>query len=95
MSAEALFLCLIVQQDSAHISKTVAGFQLEDPFGINQQLNEDQRMISNSAAQYAQGKLVPRLRQTYRDEYTDPAIFRDMGNWDCWAQPSKLMAVPG
>jgi glutaryl-CoA dehydrogenase len=55
------------------------GFNWEDPFGLNQQLNEDQRMIRDSAAQYAQGKLAPRVRQAYRDEYTDQKIFREMG----------------
>ena len=51
----------------------------EDPFLLNLQLSEDQRMIRDSAAQYAQAKLAPRVRQAYRDEYTDPAIFREMG----------------
>ena len=36
-------------------------------------------MVRDSARQYAQDKLLPRVRQAFRDEHTDRAIFNEMG----------------
>jgi glutaryl-CoA dehydrogenase len=46
---------------------------------MNDQLTEDERMMRDSARAYAQEKLLPRVTQAYREEKTDPAIFREMG----------------
>lgn len=54
-------------------------FNWEDPFHLESQLTEDERMIRDSARDYAQDKLLPRIREAYRNETTDPAIFREMG----------------
>ncbi|SHM08427.1 glutaryl-CoA dehydrogenase [Paracoccus solventivorans] len=54
-------------------------FDWEDPFRLNDQLSEDERMMRDSARAYAQEKLQPRVIAAYRDEATDPAIFREMG----------------
>ncbi len=54
-------------------------FDWEDPFRLNEQLSEDERMMRDSARAYAQEKLQPRVIAAYRDEATDPAIFREMG----------------
>ncbi len=51
----------------------------QDPFLLEQQLSDEQRMVRDSARQYAAAKLAPRVRQAFRDESTDPAIFREMG----------------
>ncbi len=51
----------------------------QDPFGLEQQLTEEQRMVRDSARQYAQGKLQPRVRDAFRSEETDVNIFREMG----------------
>ncbi len=51
----------------------------QDPFLLEQQLTEEQRMVRDSARQYAQEQLAPRLQQAFREESTDPAIFREMG----------------
>jgi len=67
----------------------------EDPFLLNLQLSEDQRMIRDSAAQYAQAKLAPRVRQAYRDEYTDPAIFREMGELGLLGSTIEGYGCPG
>ncbi len=56
-----------------------AKFNWEDPFLLEQQLTEEQRMVRDTARQYAQEKLAPRVREAYRNESTDPAIFREMG----------------
>ncbi len=56
-----------------------AQFQWDDPFLLEGQLTEDERMVRDSARGYAQEKLLPRVRNSFRNEQTDPAIFREMG----------------
>ena len=56
-----------------------ASFNWEDPLLLDTQLTEEERMVRDAAAEYAQGKLMPRILDAYRNETTDPAIFREMG----------------
>ena len=56
-----------------------ATFNWADPLLMDTQLSEDERMVRDAAAEYAQGKLMPRIHDAYRNETTDPAIFREMG----------------
>jgi glutaryl-CoA dehydrogenase len=51
----------------------------EDAFRLEDQLSEEERMLRDGARAYAQEKLQPRVIAAYRDEATDPAIFREMG----------------
>ncbi|RVK95242.1 acyl-CoA dehydrogenase [Sinorhizobium meliloti] len=55
-------------------------FQWDDPFLLEDQLSEDERMIRDTARAYAQEKLQPRVIEAYREETTDPSIFREMGD---------------
>lgn len=54
-------------------------FNWHDPFLIEQQLTEDERMIRDTAYAYCQDKLMPRVLEQFRNEQTDPKIFREMG----------------
>jgi len=54
-------------------------FDWADPFLLNDQLTEDERMVRDTAAAYAQDKLQPRVIEAYAKETTDPSIFREMG----------------
>ncbi len=54
-------------------------FDWEDPFRLNDQLTEEERMLRDAARAYAQEKLQPRVVAAYREETTDPSIFREMG----------------
>ncbi len=54
-------------------------FVWEDPFLLEDQLSEDERMIRDTARAYAQEKLQPRVIDAYREEKTEPGIFREMG----------------
>ena len=54
-------------------------YNWQDPFLMDEQLNEEERMVRDTAKQYAQDKLLPRVREAYRNEETDPEIFREMG----------------
>ena len=46
---------------------------------MGEQLSEEERMVRDTARQYAQNKLLPRVKNAYRNEETDPAIFCEMG----------------
>lgn len=56
-----------------------APFNWEDPLLLEQQLSDEERMVRNSAAQFAQAQLAPRVLEAFRHEQTDPSIFREMG----------------
>ncbi|MDY6816453.1 MAG: acyl-CoA dehydrogenase [Pseudomonadota bacterium] len=56
-----------------------ASFNWEDPLLLDQQLTEDERMVRDSARQFAESKLRPRVLEAFRNEQTDPEIFREMG----------------
>ena len=61
------------------MSKSKASFNWADPLLLDTQLSEQERMVRDAAAEYAQGRLMPRIHDAYRNETTDPAIFREMG----------------
>jgi glutaryl-CoA dehydrogenase len=54
-------------------------FKWDDPLLLDQQLNEEERMVRETAHAYAQEKLMPRITQAFRHETTDPALFAEMG----------------
>ncbi len=54
-------------------------FKWDDPFLLEEQLTDEERMIRDTARSYAQKKLQPRVIKAYRDEDFDPAILREMG----------------
>ncbi len=56
-----------------------ASFNWEDPLLLDQQLTEEERMVRDSARQYCQDKLMPRVLNSFRNEQTDVEIFREMG----------------
>ena len=60
-------------------SSASARFDWTDPLLLEDQLDEEQRMIRDAARDYAQAKLLPRAIRHYREEGWDPAIMREMG----------------
>ncbi|MBO9377021.1 acyl-CoA dehydrogenase [Sphingomonas histidinilytica] len=54
-------------------------FDWADPFQLDDQLTDDERMIRDAAHAYAQERLQPRVIKAYAEEHTDPEIFREMG----------------
>lgn len=56
-----------------------AAFNWEDPLLLDTQLSEDERMVRDAARDYCQDKLLPRVLEAFRNETTDPTIFREMG----------------
>jgi glutaryl-CoA dehydrogenase len=51
----------------------------DDPFSLQSQLTEEERLVQKTAQDYAQDRLAPKVREAFRHERTDPAIFREMG----------------
>ena len=56
-----------------------AVFKWDDPLDLESELTEVERMVRDTARDYAQEKLFPRVIAANRDGQTDPAIFREMG----------------
>ena len=54
-------------------------FAWDDPFLLEDQLDEEERMIRDTARAYAQDRLQPRVIEAFENEESDPAIFREMG----------------
>ncbi|HEX5392302.1 MAG TPA: acyl-CoA dehydrogenase [Rhodocyclaceae bacterium] len=50
-----------------------------DPFFLDQQLSEEERLVRDSAHAYCQERLAPRVTEAFRHEKTDREIFREMG----------------
>ena len=60
--------------------KDITGsFRWDDPFLLDEELTEEERMIQGTARSYAQDRLAPRVRDAFRREHTDRAIFDEMG----------------
>jgi glutaryl-CoA dehydrogenase len=56
-----------------------AAFKWDDPLDLEAELTEEERMVRDTARDYAQEKLFPRVIAANRDGKTDPVIFREMG----------------
>jgi len=69
----------IERKISAKDAPDLSRFDWDDPFRLEDQLTEDERMMRDAAQTYAQEKLQPRVIEAYREEKTDPAIFAEMG----------------
>ena len=59
--------------------KPKAEFVWSDPLLLDQQLTQEERMLRDAAHDYCQGKLAPRVLESFRQEKTDLQIFREMG----------------
>ncbi len=66
-------------QDPASITLTGGRFLWEDPFLLEELLTAEERMIRDTARQYAQEKLMPRIIDWNRREHFDPVVMREMG----------------
>jgi glutaryl-CoA dehydrogenase len=61
---------------------TKARFEWSDPFLLDQQLTDDERMIRDTARDYCKDKLAPRALPMFRSEGVDTSIFREFGALD-------------
>src|SRR5690349_22100140 len=61
------------------IAQTKPTFKWDDPLLLDEELAEEERMVRDTAHAYAQEKLLPRVKDAFRNETTDPTIFQEMG----------------
>ena len=61
------------------MGETNTAFNWADPLLLEAQLSAEERMVRDAAHAYAQGSLAPRVLEAFRNESTDAAVFREMG----------------
>jgi len=66
-------------RDRAMTKHVKSVFAWADPFLLEDQLTEEERLIRDTARDYAQDRLAPRIVEAYLEEKTDRAIFTEMG----------------
>ncbi|MBA3525510.1 MAG: acyl-CoA dehydrogenase family protein, partial [Sphingomonas sp.] len=54
-------------------------FDWADPFDLEGQLTDEEKLVRDTAEGYAQEKLQPRVTKAYMDESFDRAILSEMG----------------
>lgn len=79
-------------------SRGMAGFvpfNWQDPFDLESQLTEEEVLIRNSARQFAQENLMPRVQEAFRNEHFDPAIMRELGEMGLLGATINGYGCPG
>ena len=69
----------ITMTDYSRVTLTGGQFKWDDPLLLEEQLSNEERMIRDTAREYAQEKLRPRILEWNRTEHFDPAVMREMG----------------
>ncbi len=54
-------------------------FEWDDPFLLNEQLKDEERMVAETARNFASEELLPRVVDHFREESFDPALMKAMG----------------
>ncbi|WP_265570799.1 acyl-CoA dehydrogenase [Sphingomicrobium nitratireducens] len=63
---------------SAHHPK-ISPFDANDPFDLDGQLTDEERMVRDTARAYAQEKLLPRVKDAFLEDQFDRDIMSEMG----------------
>ncbi|HNG80478.1 MAG TPA: acyl-CoA dehydrogenase family protein, partial [Burkholderiaceae bacterium] len=61
------------------MASSKASFHWDDALLLDAQLTDDERAVRDAARAYCQDRLLPRVQMAFRNEQTDAAIFREMG----------------
>jgi glutaryl-CoA dehydrogenase len=62
-----------------HQEPAILPFDWADPFDLNHQLSDEERLVRDTAEAYAQEKLLPRVTSAYLEERFDREIMSEMG----------------
>jgi glutaryl-CoA dehydrogenase len=62
-----------------HGEPAILPFDWADPFDLEHQLTDEERMVRDTAESYAQEQLQPRVTEAYLEETFDREILREMG----------------
>ena len=65
--------------ETASKSQAPASFNWEDPLLLNDQLNEEERMVMDQARAFCQDKLMPRVLMANRNETFERSLFNELG----------------
>ncbi|HYJ82303.1 MAG TPA: acyl-CoA dehydrogenase [Allosphingosinicella sp.] len=57
----------------------IARFDRDDPFALDAQLSDEERLVRDTARGYAQDRLQPRVTEAFLDEHFDRDIMSEMG----------------
>jgi len=66
-------------QSPLSTSAAAAAFDWSDPLRLDDQLNEEERLVRDSAKSFAEEKLRPRILSAFREERFDRAIMSELG----------------
>ena len=72
-------MAVTAEQASAHTPRKWGKFDWEDPLLLEQQFSEDERMVRDTARQYAREQLLPRIIDAHNNETVDREMFKEMG----------------
>ena len=100
-SKEAAALALRIDFKDVRMSNDKAPFVWDDPFLLQDQFSEEERMIQSSARDYAQDKLLSRVRDAFRHEVFDREIMNEFGamgmrrhaSREVWLRKRKLRGL--
>src|SRR5882724_2903054 len=70
-------------------------FNWQDPFLLENELTDEERMVRDTARGYARGKLMPRILEANRHEKFDVAIMREMGGLGLFGSTIKGYGCAG
>ncbi len=65
--------------DTSGVTLTGGSFQWDDPLLLERELSEEERLVRDSAREFAQGKLAPKILEANRNESFDVEVMREMG----------------
>jgi glutaryl-CoA dehydrogenase len=63
----------------SELSMPKTAFNWQDPFLLEQQLSEEERMVAQAVNEYCQKTLKPRVLDAFRHETVDAGVFKEMG----------------
>ena len=75
------------------VRSDAAQFDWKDPFLMESQLSEEERLVRDTARQYAQEKLLPRVKDAYVTSRLTRRFSVKWARSACWAQPFRVTAA--
>ncbi|HTW37164.1 MAG TPA: acyl-CoA dehydrogenase [Steroidobacteraceae bacterium] len=70
----------MTEPPSSARTSPAAGFDWRDPFLLDEQLTDEERLVRDATRSFAQNELLPRVIEDYLEERTDPGIFKEYGS---------------
>lgn len=77
------------------MSNDWAAFNWQDPFNMDDQLSDEERLIRDSAANFAEEKLSPLVQDAFHNETVDRTIFNQMGELGLLGSTLEGYGCPG